>query len=132
MLGLGWGEFLVLLTVAVVVVKPQHLPQVMQGLGQAVAHMRRLQNHLRSILSQASSQTSQVKHALGEEVAELKKDAAAALCAAELKESEPQLHVARGDGVPTAPLHQPPLSSPSSSSLSPALPDDPSDGAASS
>lgn len=127
MLGLGWGEFLVLLTVAVVVVKPQHLPQVMQGLGQAVAHMRRLQNHLRSILSQASSQTSQVKHVLEEEVAELKKDAAAALCVAEMRESEPQSRVG---GVPTAPLHQPPLSSPSSSSLSPALPDDPSDGEA--
>lgn len=54
MLGLGLGELLVLSALAMIVVKPQHLPHIMRGLGRGLASIKRIQNQVRSTLDQVA------------------------------------------------------------------------------
>ena len=56
------------MVVGLVVVKPQHLPEIMQGLGGVIARLKRLQNQFRSELSEVS----QVKSSMEKEARQTK------------------------------------------------------------
>ncbi|MGZ3172577.1 MAG: Sec-independent protein translocase protein TatB [Croceibacterium sp.] len=48
MLGLDWGELLVIIVVAVVVIGPKDMPLALRTAGRWIARIRRVSNHFRS------------------------------------------------------------------------------------